>query len=174
VGLKGGPGRPIIKPSGMERGTEPKPPGSSGHRKRPGGAAHGRNSRSMRNGRSKWRGHQRFPIPRLHELRGARMSRAAPCQQTLIVEGALSTRDPAAHQRIGERHPLPRDQAQAPRRYPQRNRSPLPRRLLRHRQDLRPSSTSRSGITSVQDWRSRVAQPSHPWPNWSWPDPGRH
>jgi len=32
--LKGGPGRPNIKPSGMERGTEPKPPGGSGGRKR--------------------------------------------------------------------------------------------------------------------------------------------
>jgi hypothetical protein len=31
--LKGGPGRPNIKPSGMEGGTEPKPPGSSGDRK---------------------------------------------------------------------------------------------------------------------------------------------
>ncbi len=36
--LKGGPGRPNIKPSGMERGTEPKPPGSSGDRKRPRGS----------------------------------------------------------------------------------------------------------------------------------------
>ena len=35
--LKGGPGRPNLKPSGMERGTEPKPPGSSGERKRPRG-----------------------------------------------------------------------------------------------------------------------------------------
>ena len=35
--LKGGPGRPNIKPSGMERGTEPKPPGGSGDRKRPRG-----------------------------------------------------------------------------------------------------------------------------------------
>src|SRR5262249_39101025 len=32
--LKGGPGRPNPKPSGMERGTEPKPPGSCGERKR--------------------------------------------------------------------------------------------------------------------------------------------
>jgi len=32
--LKGGPGRPNLKPSGMERGTEPKPPGSCGERKR--------------------------------------------------------------------------------------------------------------------------------------------
>jgi len=34
--LKGGPGRPNLKPSGMERGTEP--PGSSGKRKRPRGS----------------------------------------------------------------------------------------------------------------------------------------
>jgi transposase IS66 family protein len=36
--LKGGPGRPNIKPSGMERGTEPKAPGSSGDRKGPRGS----------------------------------------------------------------------------------------------------------------------------------------
>lgn len=36
--LKGGPGRPNIKPSGMERGTDPKPPGSSGDRQRPRGS----------------------------------------------------------------------------------------------------------------------------------------
>ena len=36
--LKGGPGRPKLKPSGMERGTEPKPLGSSGDRKRPRGS----------------------------------------------------------------------------------------------------------------------------------------
>src|SRR5712691_2566360 len=35
--LKGGPGRPNIKPSGMERGTEPKRPGSSSDRQRPRG-----------------------------------------------------------------------------------------------------------------------------------------
>src|SRR5712664_3967994 len=34
--LKGGPGRPNLKPSGMERGTEP--PGNSGKRKRPRGS----------------------------------------------------------------------------------------------------------------------------------------
>ena len=36
--LKGGPGRPHIKPSGMERGTERKPPGSCGDRKCPRGS----------------------------------------------------------------------------------------------------------------------------------------
>ena len=36
--LKGGPGRPNLKPSGMERGTEPKPPGTSSGRKRPRGS----------------------------------------------------------------------------------------------------------------------------------------
>jgi len=36
--LKGGPGRPNFKPSGMERGTEPKPPGGSGDKKRPRGS----------------------------------------------------------------------------------------------------------------------------------------
>jgi hypothetical protein len=36
--LKGGPGRPNIKPSGMERGTEPRQPGSSGDKKRPRGS----------------------------------------------------------------------------------------------------------------------------------------
>jgi hypothetical protein len=36
--LKGGPGRPKPMPSGMERGTDPKPPGSPGERKRPRGS----------------------------------------------------------------------------------------------------------------------------------------
>jgi Transposase IS66 family len=36
--LKGGPGRPKIKPSGMERGTEPKPLEGSGDKKRPRGS----------------------------------------------------------------------------------------------------------------------------------------
>src|SRR6516162_11802186 len=35
--LKGGPSRPNLKPSGMERGTEPKPPGSCGEGKHPRG-----------------------------------------------------------------------------------------------------------------------------------------
>jgi uncharacterized small protein (DUF1192 family) len=40
--LKGGSGRPTFKPSGMERGTEPKPPGSSGDKKRPRGSTRSR------------------------------------------------------------------------------------------------------------------------------------
>src|ERR1700737_4390303 len=36
--LKGGPGRPNTKPSGMERGTEPKRPGGPGSQKRPRGS----------------------------------------------------------------------------------------------------------------------------------------
>ena len=36
--LKGGPGRPNLKPSGMERGTEPKPPACCGEWKRPRGS----------------------------------------------------------------------------------------------------------------------------------------
>ena len=36
--LKGGPPRPQIKPSGMERGTEPKPPGTPGDKQRPRGS----------------------------------------------------------------------------------------------------------------------------------------
>ena len=46
--LKGGPGRPNLKPSGMERGTEPKPPGGCARE-----AARGRSLRSTRSGPSK-------------------------------------------------------------------------------------------------------------------------
>jgi len=58
--LKGGPGRPNIKPSGMEQATEPKPPGGSGNQRR-GRAARGRGFRSTRNGPSKSPHHRAAP-----------------------------------------------------------------------------------------------------------------
>jgi hypothetical protein len=38
---------------------------------------------------------------------------------------------------------------------------------------LAPSSESRSGITSAQDWLSQAARPSHTCRNWSPPNPDR-
>jgi hypothetical protein len=53
--LKGGPGRPNLKPSGMGRGTEP--PRNSGKRKRPRGSSVP-SLRSMRNEPSRWPPHR--------------------------------------------------------------------------------------------------------------------
>ena len=59
-------------------------------------------------------------------------------------------RDPAAHQRLGERHPLPGDQAQDQRRYAQRSRARLPRCLSRPRQDLRQARHRLLGLSRRQ------------------------
>src|SRR6266853_2355292 len=59
--LKGGPGRPNIKPSGMEQATEPKPPGSSGNQRR------GRGST-----RSKLSVHEERTVKVAAPLRGSR------------------------------------------------------------------------------------------------------
>src|ERR1700747_1472570 len=69
--LKGGPGRPNFKPSGMERGSEPKPPGGSGAKKRREGG-HGRSFGSTRNGQSRWR--------RRRDAAASRVTRATWCR----------------------------------------------------------------------------------------------
>ena len=70
------------------------------------------------------------PYPHLHaqdRLRHPRPSaRTAPCQQARIADGPRSARNPPAHQRIGERHPLPSHQAKGQRRHKERHRSRLP------------------------------------------------
>jgi hypothetical protein len=58
--LKGWPGRPNLRPSGMERGT--KPPGSCGERKRPRGGTRSHEERTTTAG---------LPVQRLQELRAA-------------------------------------------------------------------------------------------------------
>ena len=58
-------------------------------------------------------------------------ARSAPCQQRRIALGAGAARDPAPHQRIGERCPLPGHQAKGQRRHKKQHRSRLPRRLPR-------------------------------------------
>ena len=68
--LKGGPGRPNIKPSGMEQATEPKPPGGSGNQRRGRGST--RSRLSIHEERtSKSPHHRAAPASRANELRGA-------------------------------------------------------------------------------------------------------
>jgi hypothetical protein len=79
--LKGGPGRPAIKPSGMERGTEPKPPGTSGDRKRPRGSTRPKLSIHEGTDGQSGRAATRFPLQRLHELRGAGSGDPSACRE---------------------------------------------------------------------------------------------
>jgi hypothetical protein len=60
---QGRPARPNIKPSGMERGTEPQPPGNSGDT-RAREAARGQSLRSMRSGPSSSLPRRRVPASR--------------------------------------------------------------------------------------------------------------
>src|SRR4051794_16041982 len=71
-------------------------------------------------------------------LRRARRDRRPPArQQGRAAAGARPPRDPAAHQRLGERHPLLRHQAQDLRRDPLRGRQAGTRHLPRPAEDLR-------------------------------------
>src|ERR1700693_4560832 len=74
--LKGGPGRPNLKPSGMEQGTEPKPSGTSGGRKRPRGSTR---SQLVIDDRHGARPTARLTLQRLHELRGAGSGDPSAC-----------------------------------------------------------------------------------------------
>jgi len=53
-------------------------------------------------------------------------AQAAARQQGRVAQGARPSRDTAAHQRLGERHPLPGDQARCQRGHTQRHRTRLP------------------------------------------------
>src|SRR5271156_6612322 len=77
--LKGGPGRPNLKPSGMERGTEPKPPGNLRRAETPAGQhaleACDRRGTDRHGGRPT----ARLTLQRLHELRGAGFDDPSAC-----------------------------------------------------------------------------------------------
>src|SRR6266481_7861462 len=67
--LKGGPGRPNLKPSGMERGTEP--PGSSSTQKRPRGSTRSKLAIDEERTVAVAAPPARLPLQGLHELRGS-------------------------------------------------------------------------------------------------------
>ena len=79
--LKGGPGRPNLKPSGMERGTDPKPPGSPGERKRPEGQHAIEACDPRGTDRHGGRPTARFTLQRLHEFRGAGSDDPTACRE---------------------------------------------------------------------------------------------
>ena len=112
------------------------------------------------------RSHLRPP----HRIRHARSSaRAAACQQARAADGARPAGDPAAHQRLGARHPLPGHQAQDQRRHPQRRRPRLPRCIPRPDAHLRQARHRLLGLSRRPARRPRPtpgARPrrSHPLP----------
>ena len=71
AGQKGGPGRPNIKPSGMEQASEPKFPGSSGNQRPRTGQYEVEAFGPRGTDRQSRRTTARLPVQRLHELRGA-------------------------------------------------------------------------------------------------------
>ena len=102
-------------------------------------------------------------LPAPHRLRHARPPAAAAArQQGRVADGARPSRDPAAHQWLGERHPLPGDQAPGQRRHPERSRPRLPRRLPRPRQDLPEAPHRLLGLPRRQDRRPRKHRRSAP------------
>ena len=70
-------------------------------------------------------------------------------QQARIADRPRSTRNPIAHQRFGERRPLPGHQAKDQRRYKKRHRTRLPRRFPRPQQDLRKTRHHLLGISRL-------------------------
>ena len=79
----------------------------------------------------------RAHLPAPHRVRHARpAAEAAARQQGRVAPRAGAAGNPAAHQRLGERCPLPGDAAQDQRRNALRHRTRLPRRLPRPDEDL--------------------------------------
>ena len=89
-------------------------------------------------------------LPAPHRLRHAGPpAGAAACQQGRVADGAGAAGDPAAHQRLGERHPLPGHPAQGQRRNPQRRRAAIAAMPSSASPRPAPSSAWRSGTISA-------------------------
>ncbi len=103
------------------------------------------------------------PRPSQNAERSRVDTRGEPiCVERRLWEGARPAGDSAAHQRFGERHPLPSHQAQDQRRNPQRRRPRMPRRLPRPPQDLRQARHRFLGLPRRTPRSSRL--PGHPHP----------